>query len=114
MDLLLLGRWHTGRRRPQPQARPACRQIHLPLKLRIHRMNPRLHPSRRHLLHVAGTMSATAALPKWALAAPASTDITEQLAKYMVSARDKELPPEVLLACKHRILDTLGAMVSGA
>jgi 2-methylcitrate dehydratase PrpD len=77
-------------------------------------MNPRLHPSRRQLLRVAGTMSATAALPKWALAAPASTDITEKLAKYMVSARDRELPPEVLLACKHRILDTLGAMVSGA
>jgi len=32
----------------------------------------------------------------------------------MVSARDQVLPPEVLTACKHRILDTLGAMVSGA
>ena len=32
----------------------------------------------------------------------------------MVEAREKNLPPEVAAACKHRILDTLGAMVSGA
>jgi 2-methylcitrate dehydratase PrpD len=32
----------------------------------------------------------------------------------MVAARDKELPGEVALAAKHRILDTLGAIVSGA
>jgi len=32
----------------------------------------------------------------------------------MVAARDRPLPPDVLLACKHRILDTFGAMVSGS
>jgi 2-methylcitrate dehydratase PrpD len=32
----------------------------------------------------------------------------------MVSSRDQALPDEVVKACKHRILDTLGAMVSGA
>jgi 2-methylcitrate dehydratase PrpD len=32
----------------------------------------------------------------------------------MVSVRDQELPPAVLLECKHRILDTFGAMVSGS
>jgi 2-methylcitrate dehydratase PrpD len=32
----------------------------------------------------------------------------------MVEARDRALPPEVVLAAKHRILDTLGAIVSGA
>ena len=32
----------------------------------------------------------------------------------MVEARTRTLPPAVLLECKHRILDTLGAMVSGA
>jgi 2-methylcitrate dehydratase PrpD len=32
----------------------------------------------------------------------------------MVAARDHELPPNVVLAAKHRILDTLGAIVSGA
>ena len=47
--------------------------------------------------------------------APRSTgDITGRLARYMVAARSNELGPEVLLAAKHRILDTLGAIVSGA
>ena len=32
----------------------------------------------------------------------------------MVKARSAELPPDVILAAKHRILDTLAAMVSGA
>src|SRR6059036_1820133 len=32
----------------------------------------------------------------------------------MVAARDRELPPNVILAVKHRILDTLAAIVSGA
>jgi 2-methylcitrate dehydratase PrpD len=32
----------------------------------------------------------------------------------MVAARDRELPTEVVAAAKHRILDTLGAIVSGA
>jgi 2-methylcitrate dehydratase PrpD len=32
----------------------------------------------------------------------------------MVAARDRSLPPKVLLDTKHRVLDTLGAMVSGA
>ena len=44
----------------------------------------------------------------------AATDITGQLARFMVEARDKSLPPEVAQAGKHRILDTLAAMVSGA
>ncbi|MCH8281800.1 MAG: MmgE/PrpD family protein, partial [Chloroflexi bacterium] len=43
-----------------------------------------------------------------------STDITGQLAQYMAEARTRSLPPEVVEAAKHRILDTLGAMVSGA
>jgi 2-methylcitrate dehydratase PrpD len=32
----------------------------------------------------------------------------------MVSARDRQLPPDVARETKHRILDTIGAMVSGA
>ena len=44
----------------------------------------------------------------------AATDITGQLARFMVEARDKSLPPEVAQAGRHRILDTLAAMVSGA
>jgi 2-methylcitrate dehydratase PrpD len=46
--------------------------------------------------------------------ASATADITGRLARYMVAARSNELPSEVLLAAKHRILDTLGAIVSGA
>jgi 2-methylcitrate dehydratase PrpD len=41
-------------------------------------------------------------------------DITGQLASYMVEARDRTLPPDVALAAKHRILDSLAAVISGA
>jgi 2-methylcitrate dehydratase PrpD len=43
-----------------------------------------------------------------------ATDITGQLAQYMAEARNRSLPPEVVQAGKHRILDSLGAIVSGA
>ena len=55
--------------------------------------------------------SATTAQPQ---EGAASTNVTSRLARYMVEARDRALPPEVVLAAKHRILDTLGAIVSGA
>jgi len=42
------------------------------------------------------------------------TDITGQLAQYMAEAKHRSVPPEVTEAAKHRILDTFGAMVSGA
>jgi 2-methylcitrate dehydratase PrpD len=48
------------------------------------------------------------------MSAAAKSDITGRLARYMVSARDLALPDAVVSACKHRILDTFGAMVSGA
>lgn len=71
--------------------------------------------SRRHLLHCAGSLASAALLRPCTLsAAAASADVTGRLARYMVEARDRELPDEVVLACKHRILDTFGAMVSGA
>jgi 2-methylcitrate dehydratase PrpD len=41
-------------------------------------------------------------------------DITGDLARYMVAAREAPLPPEVVEAAKHRILDTFGAIISGA
>ena len=41
-------------------------------------------------------------------------DITGRLARYMVEARDRRLPPEVAREARHRILDTFAAMVSGA
>jgi 2-methylcitrate dehydratase PrpD len=45
--------------------------------------------------------------------ATVSPDLTGRLASYMVSARDRSLPAEVLQDAKHRVLDALGAMVSG-
>jgi 2-methylcitrate dehydratase PrpD len=44
----------------------------------------------------------------------AQADITGQLARYMVQARERTLPAEVAREARHRILDTLAAMVSGA
>lgn len=43
-----------------------------------------------------------------------ATDITGQLACYMAEARHRSLPMEVVQAGKHRILDSLGAIVSGS
>ena len=43
-----------------------------------------------------------------------SADVTGRLAKYMAEARQRELAPNVVQDTKHRILDTLAAMVSGA
>lgn len=43
-----------------------------------------------------------------------TADITGRLARYMVDARERGLAPEVAREAKHRILDTLAAMVSGA
>ena len=43
-----------------------------------------------------------------------ATDLTGQLARYMADARNRSLPPEVAQAAKHRILDSLAAVVSGA
>jgi 2-methylcitrate dehydratase PrpD len=43
-----------------------------------------------------------------------TADITGQLAAYMARARDMRPAPHVAQAAKHRILDTLAAMVSGS
>src|SRR5262245_27608272 len=43
-----------------------------------------------------------------------ATGITGQLAQYMAEARHRSLSPEVAEAGKHRLLDSLGAMVSGS
>ncbi len=83
--------------------------------------------TRRRILKGAGGFVAAAAFPaaRAALALPlshasqnvpakAAADITGRLARYMVDARNRSLPPQVAREGKHRILDTLGAMVSGA
>ena len=43
-----------------------------------------------------------------------ATDITGRLARYMAQARERSLAPSVAREARHRILDTLAAMVSGA
>lgn len=44
----------------------------------------------------------------------AGSSLTARVARYMAEAPTRDLPPKVVLAAKHRILDTFGAMVSGA
>jgi 2-methylcitrate dehydratase PrpD len=44
----------------------------------------------------------------------ATVDVTGRLACYMAGARDQDLAPHVAQEAKHRILDTLAAMVSGS
>ncbi len=67
---------------------------------------------RRRFLQGGGSLLVASTLPAHVVSA--GSDVTGRLARYMVEARDKPLPPEVLLACKHRILDTFGAMISGS
>jgi 2-methylcitrate dehydratase PrpD len=75
---------------------------------------------RRQMLQRVGGLIAASALrpqvatPTFAQQAGAAADVTGRLARYMVAARDRELPASVAQAAKHRILDTLGAIVSGA
>ena len=76
---------------------------------------------RRHLLQSMSGVFAASVLGSTRTArtvtqerAGTSTDVTARLARYMVASRDLQLPSEVVQAAKHRILDTLGAIVSGA
>jgi 2-methylcitrate dehydratase PrpD len=70
-------------------------------------------PSRRCLLQSAGAIAVLAAFPI-GVALAANDGVTTRLARYMVAARDQALPDAVLKECKHRILDTFAAMVSGS
>ena len=73
------------------------------------------------MLQGAGGLLAAAAFPMAVAPARAAqetpraaADITGRLARYMVEARSRTLPAVVLREAKHRILDTLGAIVSGS
>jgi 2-methylcitrate dehydratase PrpD len=73
--------------------------------------------SRRRAIQAAGALAATGVPGLSGAAASASAngaDVTARLARYMVEARDRPLPPAVLVECRNHILDTFGAMVSGA
>ena len=69
--------------------------------------------TRRRVLQYAGAVAAMAVSPMRLVAAE-DADITGRLARYMNAARDNALPEQVVVECKHRILDTFGAMVSGS
>lgn len=77
--------------------------------------------TRRRVLQGAGGLIAAAAFPAsvaYALPggqgspAPRAANVTGRLAGYMVEARDRSLPVDVAREAKHRILDTLAAIVS--
>jgi len=70
-------------------------------------------PTRRSLLRCGVALAALAAGPRRAARA-ATGNLTERLASYMVAARDQPLTDRVAVACKQRILDAFGAMVSGS
>lgn len=83
--------------------------------------------TRRRLLQGAGGLIAASALAPngvfgtaFAAGRPAestsaaASDLTGQLARYMVAARDRNLPPKALLDTKHCVLDSLAAIVSGS
>lgn len=76
-------------------------------------MYQRQTPSRRGFLQSAASFAASAVVPIRSAGA-ADAGVTARLARYMVAARDLALPQAVMVECKHRILDTLGAMVSGS
>ena len=79
--------------------------------------------TRRRVLQGAGGLIAAATFPASVASAlpggqgapaPRSANVTGRLARYMVEARDRSLPVDVAREAKHRILDTLAAIVSGA
>jgi 2-methylcitrate dehydratase PrpD len=71
--------------------------------------------SRRRILGSAAALAALGVIPRYALTATeADTDITGRLARYMATALTRPLPAAAVSACKHRILDTFAAMISGA
>jgi 2-methylcitrate dehydratase PrpD len=75
-----------------------------------------MRPTRRQVMRGGGVLAGGLAwpLPGPHAAAIDTPDITGQVARYMVAAGAAPLPPEIIEATKHRILDTLGAIVSGS
>src|SRR5688500_8627070 len=86
---------------------------------------PRTHiPShqRRRILRGLGGGVVAVAVPWRAGAAPQvpteprarDTAVTAALARYLAAARERPLPPQAGRDVLHRVVDTLGAIVSGA
>ncbi len=72
----------------------------------------RLGLTRRQLLQATGATLLSGLFP--AGSAFAANDLTGRLAAYMVASRERALPDPVLLDAKHRILDTVAAIISGS
>jgi 2-methylcitrate dehydratase PrpD len=76
---------------------------------------------RRRILRGLGAGVAAAAVP-WPVAAvpqgrpetASAAPVTAALARYIAAARDQPLPPAAVRDTIHRVLDTIGAIVSGA
>jgi len=76
------------------------------------------------MLRDAGGLIASAAFPAGTRAADVTqagaerpavpAQVTGLVARYMAESRDRALPPDVTREAKHRILDTLAAMISGS
>jgi len=84
-------------------------------------MRPFHRLTRRRMLESGAGLLAAAALPPAAAAGQAARDtsagapdLTGRVARYMVAARQQPLPPDVLRETRHRVLDTVAAIVSGA
>lgn len=76
--------------------------------------------TRRRLLESGAGLITAAAVPVRLQAGQreqektVATDLTGRVARYMAAAREQPVPAEVLRETKHRVLDTVAAMVSGA
>lgn len=70
--------------------------------------------SRRRVLQGSALLAVGLMPCRLLLASDTPSDITAQLARYMVASRDPPLPDAVAVACKNQILDTFGAMISGS
>jgi 2-methylcitrate dehydratase PrpD len=77
--------------------------------------NERSRVTRRRLMLETGCALTAALLPRRvAIAAEPAARVITELSRYLAQAKDSTLPANVIEKAKHHILDTLGAMISGA
>ena len=69
---------------------------------------------RRLMLETGGALTAAVLSSHVAIAAEPAGHVITELSRYMAQAKDSTLPANVIGKAKHHILDTLGAMISGA
>jgi 2-methylcitrate dehydratase PrpD len=69
---------------------------------------------RRLMLETGGALTAALLPRRVAIAAEPAGRVITELSRYLAQAKDGTLPANVIEKAKHHILDTLGAMISGA